>query len=61
MSPAVLILFFAIVLVVFVGSGVLGMLQSQRRRLARTKQTPSKKPQAITTSEIRRRSKRIYN
>lgn len=60
MSPAVLILFFAIVLLVFVGSGVLGMLQSRRRRMAQMKQVPPKAPQ-VPASEIRRRSKRIYN
>jgi len=32
MAPAAFLVFFGIVLVVFVGSGVLGMLQSGRRR-----------------------------
>jgi hypothetical protein len=32
MAPAAFLVFFGIVLVVFVGSGVLGMLQSRRKR-----------------------------
>lgn len=43
MSPAALLLFFGIILLVFVGSGVLGLLQSRRRRNieARSKREPS--------------------
>jgi hypothetical protein len=32
MTPVTLLIFFAVVLVVFVGSGVLGIIQSRRKR-----------------------------